>query len=271
MFGFLKERHRRERRARPFPPPWLATIGANFPYFGRLPPADQAELLGHVQVFLDETTFEGCGGLAIDDTIRVTIAAQACLLLLHREAGGFADLETVLVYPSAYVDPRPRIVEGGVVVEGGQARLGESWTRGVVVLAWDSVLAGAADLRDGHNVVLHELAHQLDQEDGAADGVPALPRPGMYAAWARVLGADFEELARESAEGHRTVMDAYGATNPAEFFAVATEAFFERPRALRAKHPALYEQLGLYYRQDPAALPPARHGLLPDRSGVVDP
>jgi MtfA peptidase len=256
MLGFFKERRRRELRSHPFPPAWAAILRRTVPSFGRLPPEDQAELLGHVQVFLDEKTFEGCGGLEITDEIRITIAAQACLLLLHRETDYYPELETILVYPSAYVDRRPRTAPGGIVVEGGQARLGESWDRGSVVLAWDSVLAGAADVRDGHNVVLHELAHQLDQEDGDADGAPELPRAGMYTAWARVLAADFEALVRASEAGHRTVMDEYGATSPAEFFAVATETFFERPRALAARHPALYEQLKLYYKQDPAALAP---------------
>ena len=138
-------------------------------------------------------------------------------------------------------------------MEGGQARLGESWEQGSIVLAWDSVLAGAADARDGHNVVLHELAHQLDQEDGDADGAPELPRPGMYTAWARVLGADFAALVRDSAAGRSTVLDDYGATNPAEFFAVISEVFFERPREMASLHPELYAELCSLYRVDPAS------------------
>jgi Mlc titration factor MtfA (ptsG expression regulator) len=256
MLGFFKERRRRGIRDRPFPPAWMDVLQKNVPYVRRLSAEDQGELRGHVQVFLDEKTFEGCGGLELTDEITVTIAAQACLLLLHRETDYYPELESILVYPSTYVDSRPRVAFGGIVVEGGQKRLGESWSRGVVVLAWDSVLSGAADMLDGHNVVLHELAHQLDQEDGAGDGTPELSRAGMYTAWARVLSADFERLVRDCDEGRRTVMDAYGATNPAEFFAVATETFFERPRALASKHPALYEQLRLYYQQDPASLPP---------------
>ena len=140
------------------------------------------------------------------------------------------------------------------MVEDPQARLGESWARDVVVLAWDSVLSGAADVHDGHNVVLHEFAHQLDQEDGQGDGVPVLPQRSMYVAWARVLGHDFDQLVRDAGRGHRALLDRYGATNPAEFFAVVTETFFEKPRQLRAKYPALYLQLQQFYRQDPAAL-----------------
>jgi hypothetical protein len=206
-----------------------------------------------VQVFLDEKRFEGCGGIEINDEIRVTVAAQACVLLLHRDTDVYPDLEVVLVYPHAYVDPRPRRAEAGVLVEGGQARLGES-SQGVVVLAWDAVLRGASDMRDGHNLVFHEFAHQLDQEDGAADGAPILGERARYAAWARVLGAEFQALVNAEEHGIRTDIDGYGAVSPAEFFAVVTEAFFERPRALRARHPALYEQMRAFYRQDPAEL-----------------
>ena len=256
MLGFFKETRRRAIRARAFPPAWAAVITKNVRYFQRLPAEDRDKLLGDVQIFLEEKTFEGCGGLDLTDEIRVTIAAQACLLLLHRDTDYYPELESILVYPHAYRDPSPRVVEGGVVIEGGQSRLGESWSHGVVVLAWDNVRRGGADLRGGHNVVLHEFAHQLDQEHGDADGVPELPREGMYTAWGRVLAADFNKLVRESDEGRAEVLDAYGATNPAEFFAVATETFFERPRALAAEHPALYQQLKLYYQQDPALLAP---------------
>ena len=123
----------------------------------------------------------------------------------------------------------------------------------MVVLAWDSVLSGAAAIPDGHNVVLHEFAHQLDQESGVGDGAPVLPRRSMYVAWARVLGHDFDQLVRDTAHHHRTLIDRYGATTPAEFFAVATETFFEKPRQLRSKHPELYLQLQQFYSQDPAA------------------
>jgi len=253
VLEFFKRRRRPEIRERAFPPAWLAIIEKNVPYYRLLPPEDQEELRGHVQVFLEEKSFEGCGGLELTDEIRVTIAAQACVLLLHRETDDFPDLESILVYPSTYVVQSRHAVGGGVVIEGPEARLGESWLHGEVVLAWDSVLSGAADARDGHNVVFHEFAHQLDQENGGADGAPTLPRRSMYTAWVRVLGADFEQLVKETAHHHASDIDAYGATNPAEFFAVVTELFFERPRQLLHKHPALYEQMRLFYQQDPAA------------------
>ena len=220
---------------------------------GSLPPEDRDELIGHIKVFLAEKRFEGCGGIQITDEVRVTIAAQACVLLLHRATDDYPTLSSILVYPTTYLVPGGHRTPDGLVSDEPQARLGESWTRGEVVLVWDNVLSGAADIHDGHNVVLHEFAHQLDQEDGAGDGAPVLARRSMYVAWARVLGHDFDQLVRDTERHHRTLLDRYGATSPAEFFAVATETFFEKPRQLRSKHPELYAELRDFYRQDPAA------------------
>jgi Mlc titration factor MtfA (ptsG expression regulator) len=250
----LTRRRREKIRARPCPPVWRAIIEKNVPYVAGLPSADRDELAGHVQVFLAEKYFEGCGGLQITDEIRVTIAAQACILLLHRQTDYYPKLVSILVYPTTYVVPGGRRTADGLVDDEPQARLGESWVRDAVVLAWDSARAGAADEHDGHNVVLHEFAHQLDQETGAGNGAPVLPRRSMYVAWARVLGREFDQLVHDATLHHRTLLDQYGATNPAEFFAVATEAFFERPLDLRARHPELYQQLQQFYCQDPAAL-----------------
>ncbi len=227
-------------------------VAANVPYVATLSDEDRAELEGHMQVFLAEKKFEGCGGLEITDEIRVTIAAQACMLLLHRETGYFPELEVILVYPHAYVAKTRKGLAGGVEVADEQARLGQS-ARDVVVLAWDAVRHGATDVHDGHNVTLHEFAHQLDQEDGAADGAPVLGKRAMYTAWARVLGGEFAQLVDDVDKHRRSDIDAYGATNPAEFFAVVTEVFFEKPLQLKRRHPELYEQLALFYRQDPAA------------------
>jgi MtfA peptidase len=254
MFGFLKRRRREQLRSEPFPDEWDAILRRNVPLYDRLDDADRAELQGHVRVFLAEKHFEGCGGLELTDEIRLTIAAQACLLLLHRETDIYRRLVTILVYPSAYVARSVQSLGGGLVLEGEQGRLGEAWGSGsgVVVLSWDDVRTGASDARDGHNVVLHEFAHQLDQEDGAADGAPILEHRSRYVTWARVLGAEYEELRRASSAGKRSVLDDYGATEPAEFFAVATECFFEKPAQMKRKHPALYDELKDYYHQDPA-------------------
>jgi Mlc titration factor MtfA (ptsG expression regulator) len=252
MFAWLRQRRRAAIRRRPFPPEWQAIIEKNVPYVAHLPRADRDVLTGHVQVFLAEKRFEGCGGLELTDEVRVTIAAQACILLLHQQTDYYPNLVSILVYPTTYVVRGGRPTREGLIAEGPEARLGESWSRDVVVLAWDSVLSGAADIHDGHNVVLHEFAHQLDQESGGGDGAPALPRRSMYVAWARVLGHDYDELVRDVERHHRTLIDRYGATNPAEFFAVVTETFFEKPHQLRARHPDLYAQLLDFYRQDPA-------------------
>ena len=254
MFAWLRRRRREAIRRRPFPAEWRAFIEKNVPYVACLPSEDQRELFGHVQVLLAEKHFEGCGGLQITDEVKVTIAAQACILLLHRQTDYYPELVSILVYPSTYLVPGGRRTEDGLIADEPQARLGESWARDVVVLAWDSVLFGAADFHDGHNVVLHEFAHQLDQESGAADGAPILAQRSMYVAWARVLGREFDQLVRDTEESHRTLIDHYGATNPAEFFAVVTEMFFEKPRQLLSQHAALYRQLQQFYRQDPAAL-----------------
>lgn len=248
---FFTERRRKKLREEPFPAAWLAIIERNVALFQKLSADDKAELCAHVQVFLAEKTFEGCNGLHVTDEIRVTIAAQACLLLLHRETDYYPELARILVYPRAYVATE-RHVENGVVIEEKVVRAGESWTRGVVVLSWDDVLKGGRDPADGHNVVLHEFAHQLDQEDGEADGAPVLSQRGAYAPWARVLGAEYLGLRSAERRHEKTLLDKYGAQNPAEFFAVATETFFERPRQMQRLHPELYEELKHYYKQDPA-------------------
>lgn len=253
IFGFLKKRRRRRLRAQVVSSAWGLTLTRSLPVFRRLPPEDQAELLGHVQVFLAEKKFEGCGGLNLTDEIRLTIAAHACLLLLHRETDYYPHMSTILVYPSTYLAHDERHLEGPIWEEGGEYRLGHTARQlGVIVLAWDAAKRGALQLSDGQNVVLHEFAHQLDFEDYSTDGAPALATRAEYVTWARVMNREFKALRAADAAGSPTVLDTYGATNPAEFFAVATEAFFERPRALRAGHPELYAELGRFYCQDPA-------------------
>ncbi len=254
MFGLFMSRPRERLRALPFPDEWRRTIERNVPIVRRLPPADRQELLGHVQVFLGEKHFEGAGGLGLTDEIRVTIAAQACLLLLHRETDYYPLLQSIIVYPSTYVVPGAHSLGDGLWEEGDEPHLGHTQQNlSALVLAWDSSLHGARAIDDGENVVLHEFAHQLDFEGGGVDGTPPLDSKRQYASWARVLGAEFDALRRASETGRPSVLDEYGAENPAEFFAVATEAFFERPVELRERHPALYAELQAFYQQDPAA------------------
>jgi Mlc titration factor MtfA (ptsG expression regulator) len=252
IFGLLKQRRRRRLSAQPFPQDWLRTIERNVLFFCRLSPNDQAELLHHIQVFLAEKRFEGCGGLELTDEIRVTIAAQACLLLLRRKTDYFPRLLTILVYPSTYIVEESRPVEGVMWEEGEMFRLGETGGRmGTLVLAWDAAKHGAADPSDGKNLVLHEFAHQLDYENYAADGTPALASRQQQLSWREVMRTEFASLRAADETGIPTLLDTYGATNPAEFFAVSTEAFFERPCALSAHHPRLYAELQQYFQQDP--------------------
>ncbi|MEY2538052.1 MAG: MtfA peptidase [Verrucomicrobiota bacterium] len=230
----------------------MKTIQRDLPFFQRLSAADRAELLGHIQVFLAEKRFEGCGGLEVSDDIRVTIAAQACLLLLHRQTDYFPRLLTILVYPSTYSAQENRPLEGPVWEEGTFQRLGETERRlGTLVLAWDAAKYGASDPSDGKNVVLHEFAHQLDYDNGVADGAPALSSRAQQLSWREVMRTEFASLRAADETGIPTLLDNYGATNPAEFFAVSIEAFFERPCALRACHPKLYSELQKYFQQDP--------------------
>jgi Mlc titration factor MtfA (ptsG expression regulator) len=221
-------------------------------FFQRLSGSDRAELLGHVQVFLAEKRFEGCGGFIIADEVRVIIAVQACLLLLHRKTDYFPGLLTILVYPQTYAVEEQRQVAEHLWEEGTVSRLGETGRRmGSLVLSWGAVQHGAADPSDGKNVVLHEFAHQLDFENNATDGVPGLATREQQLAWSEVMRTEFASLRAADQSGIPTLLDTYGAKDPAEFFAVSVEAFFERPCALRARHPKLYTELRKYFQQDP--------------------
>jgi Mlc titration factor MtfA (ptsG expression regulator) len=239
----LKRRKQRcQALAAPFSTEWLKILRQNLPPYAKLSPAMQQQLQNDTQVFLYDKSFEGCGGLILNDEIKVTVAAQASLLLLNREVRCYPQLCSVLIYPSTYV-VRENHEES--------VRLGESWQSGAVVLAWDSVKRGAANFADGHNLVIHEFAHQLDQEDGSGDGAPILAGNSSYAVWAKVLSKEYARLCKRVNKGKKSVLDDYGATNPAEFFAVASETFFEKPRQLRRKHPELFDELQKFYQVDP--------------------
>lgn len=259
-FFLLRQRRaarRVEAQEQPFPREWHDTLLRTFPLYARLPAPDQQRVQRHVQVFLAEKSFEGCGGLEMTDEIRVSIAAQACILLLNLdEADYYADLRSILVYPSTVVPAYAHPDAHGSVVADEQPVLGQSWGHGTVILAWDSVRRGARVPGDGRNVVFHEFAHQLDQESGEADGVPLLESGSALRSWGVVMREHYATLRKAVDGGRRTLLDEYGATNPAEFFAVATEFFFEKPLQLKRTHPALYEELADYYRQDPASWPP---------------
>lgn len=259
MFAFLRRRRRRKLSAHPPPVEWRRIAEANIPSFTRGSSAEQTELLNHARILLDEKHWEGSGGLELTEEIRVTIAVQAARLLLGNPSDYFPSVRTVLVYPTTIEQSGPRHEGGGVWSEHERPAAGLATGRlGVIVLAWDAVRHGARAPDDGYDVVLHEFAHALDFEDGNFNGAPALDSSQEYRAWARALQPAFDEHQRAIDNGAATLLDAYGATDPAEFFAVLTETFFERPRELKTKHPELYNQLRQFYRQDPAR-PPASH------------
>ncbi len=244
-------RRRRNRlRAPPFPAAWRRILRRRVPAVARLPYHLQRRLKAHIQVFVAEKAFIGCQGQAITDEVRVTIAAQACLLLLgHAQPDCYPRLAQILVYPDTFVTQREQALGNGLVHEQRLSMSGESWSQGQVILSWADVLSGAADPADGRNVVLHEFAHQIDQDTGIADGRPWRPTPALRQRWATVMDAAFERLRLQPS----TVIDAYGATQPAEFFAVVTELFFERPQALAAEAPGVYGELRELFGVDPRA------------------
>lgn len=223
----------------------------SMPVYRRLPHALRRQLKQHVLVFLAEKRFYGCGGLELTEEMRVRIAAQACLLIVNRARDHYSKLYSILVYPSAFIVEQETRDEAGVHTTELQVRSGESWEVGRVIVAWDEVEHTRLDMSDGHNVVFHEFAHQLDQENGAADGTPILTPSSRYPTWARVLGKEYAGLRADVAGGRPTVLDEYGAETPGEFFAVATEAFFTKPAQLKSSHSDLYAELQAYYGVDP--------------------
>ena len=235
---------------RPFPTDWQVIVQRRLPFLQKLNEAEQQQLQDMIKLFVAKKNFYGCGGLEINNDIRVTIAAEACLLLLNRNTGVYPSLKHILVYPYAFKVERQQHNSDGTVSQMKSGLLGESWDNSKVVLSWDNVEHGIENFNDGHNVVLHEFSHQLDSESGSANGAPLLKK-NSYQLWAKVLSKEFEALVKASEQFDKSVMDYYGATNAAEFFAVATETFFEKPLQMSIKHPELYNEFKTYYCVDP--------------------
>jgi len=253
---FFKKRRREKLASRPFPAEWLAILEQNVPLYSVLSEADREELKRGILIFLGEKRFEGCRGVEITDEIRVTVAAHACILLLHRQTDYYPGLKTILVYPEAFVTPDVYKVVGEMVLETEDVRLGESWHSGTVILSWNDLLDDI-DAGDGQNVAFHEFAHQLDSSGGKGDSTPVLRDQATFDSWAKALGHDYDRFQKAVQRRRPEVLDEYGATDPAEFFAVASETFFETPVDLRRAYPRLYEELKRFYQQDPAALSPS--------------
>ncbi|MBE2252565.1 MAG: zinc-dependent peptidase [Myxococcus sp.] len=230
---------RRSLAKRPFPAHWEPLVAKHFPFEAQLGAEERARFRRHLFVFANEKHFEGARGLEITDEMRVVVSGAAARLARNLPLGVYDDLVTVLLYTGAWER------DGGII-------FGEAHRWGLVVLSWDSVRQGLKNPFDGHNVALHEFAHVLDLADGRFDGTPEMESFAALHAWADVFSRHYFSL--QEAPGRDKVLRPYGATNEAEFFAVATEAFFEKPRQMKQRHPELYAQLKRYYRANPAAL-----------------
>ena len=250
--------HRRETILKtPFPAAWDGLLRQNVVHYRRLKEDQRHSFQDLIRIFVAEKHWEGCGGLELTDEIRVTIAAQACLLILALPHDFYRNVDSILIYPSTIVPPERNLGVFEVPrapMNGPMPILGEAHQRGPVILAWDSVKRAARHPETGHNVVYHEFAHALDSLDGGFNGTPPLTGREEYARWAKVCEREFLDLRARSAKGERTFLDPYGATNEAEFFAVATEYFFDRPTEMDRHHAELYNVLRDFYRQDPARL-----------------
>lgn len=254
---WIRDHHRKRILEQPFPQAWETVLEQNVAHYRRLTEDGRKELRALIQVFIAEKHWEGCGGLVLSDEIRVTIAAQACLMILALPHDVYNGVESILVYPSTVITPERPI--GVFEISQSPARgpvpiLGQAQVRGPVVLVWDAVLRTARHPENGHNVVYHEFAHKLDMLDGRANGTPPLESPEQYRRWVEVCSREFLRLRSLTEKGRRTFLDSYGAVNEAEFFAVVTEQFFDQPIAMKKHFPELYQVVSEFYHQDPAEL-----------------
>ncbi len=255
MLNWLRDRRRNKLIQTAFPDAWEAILRRNVAHYCMLNEDERVRLHRLIQVFAAEKNWEGAGGLELDDEIRVTISAQACLLILGLPHNYYENVRSVIVYPSTVVPPQRRhgsFESTMAPVEPEVPILGQAFMRGPVIIIWDAALHGGRHPELGHNVIYHEFAHQLDMLDGMADGAPPLRGREAYREWNRICTREYERLTRDALRGRESFLNAYGATNAAEFFAVATEQFFDRPRLLIRQSPDLYRVLREYYQQDPA-------------------
>lgn len=248
----LVKRRRKRLREQPAPEGLEEVLSRNVGLYSLLPDDLRAELHGHINVFLNEKRFLGVGGQEITNEVIFTVAGIACMLLLNREPTYFPGFSSILIYPDTYETTQVDF-DGTVEVHKRSRRAGESWHRGPVVLSWRDVQRGASNSSDGYNVVLHEFAHKLDEENSGTNGLPILQETDHYEEWAEVLGREYRSLEDRVARRNNEVIDDYGLTSPPEFFAVATESFFEKASAMQKRLPDLYAQLKKFYVIDPAA------------------
>jgi Mlc titration factor MtfA (ptsG expression regulator) len=239
-----------DREAPAFDPAWIALLERDFEHWRLLEPAELDRMQTLVSTFVHHTRWEAASGFELTEDHQVLIAAQASMLLLGLELDEYPQLTSVIVHRSTVRLHGDRAVGGGVRSSGTQHLAGQAHYRGPVVLSWAAVRRGARFPAGGQNVVYHEFAHQLDMLDGITDGTPPFgDDEAARARWVEVCTTAYDAVRAEGS----SVLRAYAGTNPAEFFAVATEVFFNRPLELRDHEPALYRELRAFYRQDPAA------------------
>ena len=255
LFSWLRNRRRRNILAEPFPEAWTTILQEQVGHYALLADSDQKKLRDAVQIIIAEKDWEGCRGLELTDEIRVTISALAAILILGLDNFYFDNVATILVYPNEYIVKEEHALAGGATVEEESDRLGEAHYRGPVILSWKEIQANALEPGYGQNLVFHEFAHQLDMLNGAFDGTPNLQSDELAARWAKIMDKEYRRLQQAERRHRETLLDPYGATDPAEFFAVATECFFDVPRAMQREYPPLYILFRDYYRQDPAMWP----------------
>lgn len=255
MFNWWKKRRRRKILQNPFEDGWRRILSEKLAYYCFLPAEKRRRLEQLVQIFIAEKSFEGCSGLTVNDEMKVVIGGHACLLILNLPHDFYAKVSSILVYPTTVVLPPSRdgiFTRGPLVARPETPVVGQAFMHGTVMLVWDEVKRDVSHPRGGHNVVYHEFAHILDMFDGRADGTPTLLNREKYRQWADVCSRVYFDLKKKRERGRKTFLDAYAGSNEAEFFAVATEYFFERPVRMERKRPELYRVLKEFYRQDTA-------------------
>ena len=272
MFHWFSDHRRKKLTEALFPPSWEEIIRRNVAHYCMLEDDERAQLRALVQVFVAEKHWEGAGGLALTDEIRVTISAQACLLLLNLPHDFYHNVESIIVYPSTVVPPQRRqgFFEAAMAPVGiEQPIIGQAFQQGPVIIIWDAALQGGRHPELGHNVIYHEFAHKLDMLDGAADGTPPLHDRAEFRDWVQVCSREYLRLKHDTEKGRKSFLNAYAATNEAEFFAVATEQFFDQPQLMIAHAPDLYRVLHEYYRQDPYKRVSRRNSCISEGQGSL--
>jgi Mlc titration factor MtfA (ptsG expression regulator) len=253
MLHWFRDRRRRKLLSEPFPAEWEAVL-RELSFYRLLTPVEQEQLQHDVRIFVAEKNWEGVHGLELTDAMRVRIAAHACYLILGLDLSCYDRTMSILVYPNAYSVPEQFAIAGGGVIEGRSQRLGENWYRGPIILSWPDVLAAGSEGARTGNLVYHEFAHELDTLNGRnVDGRPVLDAPDLARRWEPVMSRAYERLCIDCQYGRPTLLDCYGTKNRGEFFAVATEVFFQQPVRMLRREQEVYELFAQYYRQDPAA------------------